>query len=166
MPGRPAFIGRAREQGVLRSALVDATTGHGRLLLLSGEAGIGKTRITEQFGREASEWDCVVLRGVCHHSDEAPYSPFLEVLDGLRRAVAPPDLAGALAGGAAEVVRLMPEIRRWVPGLPPAAAVPPEHERRLLSSVSRIWSSSSAPSGRWSSCWKTCTGRMRPRCYW
>ena len=52
---RPAgsFVGRDRELAELRAGLTDLTTGHGHLFLLSGEPGIGKTRLADEFGRLA-----------------------------------------------------------------------------------------------------------------
>jgi MoxR-like ATPase len=46
-----SFIGRERELLELRACLADVTAGHGHLFLLSGEPGIGKTRLADEFGR-------------------------------------------------------------------------------------------------------------------
>ena len=50
-----SFVGRERELSELRAGLRDVTAGHGHLFLLSGEPGIGKTRLADEFGREAVE---------------------------------------------------------------------------------------------------------------
>src|SRR5215472_9738392 len=47
------FIGRERELAELGASMADVTTGHGHLFLLSGEPGIGKTRLADEFGRLA-----------------------------------------------------------------------------------------------------------------
>jgi len=52
------FIGRERELGDIRAAMDAALSGHGRLLLFSGEPGIGKTRLADEAGARA------VLRGM------------------------------------------------------------------------------------------------------
>src|SRR5918912_1145237 len=48
------FVGRDRELGALRAALADAVAGRGRLVLLSGAAGVGKTTLAEVLAREAA----------------------------------------------------------------------------------------------------------------
>jgi len=49
----PFLVGRSREKGILRAELAAACSGHGRLLLLGGEAGIGKTSLARDLIREA-----------------------------------------------------------------------------------------------------------------
>ena len=48
-----SFVGRERELAELRAGLADVTAGHSHLFLLSGEPGIGKTRLADEFGRLA-----------------------------------------------------------------------------------------------------------------
>ena len=64
-PSHNAFVGRAREQSELRAALEDVSAGHGRLLLLSGEPGIGKTRLAEEISNDASSRGMRVVWGRC-----------------------------------------------------------------------------------------------------
>ncbi len=52
---RPAIVGRLREQGRLRTILDDATTGRGALVLVSGEAGIGKTTLVDDLIQQAEQ---------------------------------------------------------------------------------------------------------------
>ena len=76
------FVGRARELVELERALASARAGSGATVLLAGEAGIGKTRLTAELGRQAREAGFDVLLG--HSIDlvgtELPYQPFVEAL--------------------------------------------------------------------------------------
>jgi predicted ATPase len=74
------FVGRQRELGELRVALEDANTGRGRLCLLSGEPGIGKTRLAEGIASEATTRGLRVAWGRCWEGDDAPaYWPWIQV---------------------------------------------------------------------------------------
>ena len=54
------MVGRARELSELRAGLADATAGRGSLLLISGEPGIGKTRLSAELATlvKSAEWKC------------------------------------------------------------------------------------------------------------
>ncbi|MGI8856899.1 MAG: ATP-binding protein [Thermomicrobiales bacterium] len=74
------LVGRAREQAILRDALTGATEGQGGLVLIAGEAGIGKTALAEALCREASERGALVLVGRCYDLTETPpYGPWIEL---------------------------------------------------------------------------------------
>ena len=80
IPTPPALVGREREIASLRAHLDAALAGHGRLVLVSGEAGIGKTALAEQLCAEASEHGALVLVGRCYDLTETPpYGPWIEL---------------------------------------------------------------------------------------
>jgi hypothetical protein len=82
-PGRP-FVGRASELDELRVALADAQEGHGALILLSGEPGIGKTRLMQELSREAGERGWRVAAGRCWEEGGAPaYWPWIQAVRSL-----------------------------------------------------------------------------------
>jgi AAA ATPase domain len=82
-PGRP-FIGRATELEELRLALDEAGTGRGSLFLLSGEPGIGKTRLMQELAGEAAELGWQVVAGRCWEEGGAPvYWPWIQAVRSL-----------------------------------------------------------------------------------
>ncbi|MCI0788059.1 MAG: ATP-binding protein, partial [Chloroflexi bacterium] len=67
------FVGRQRELATLKSALEDAVAGRGRVVMLAGEPGIGKTRIVEELASYATATGSQVLWGRCYEdSDDLP----------------------------------------------------------------------------------------------
>ena len=74
------MVGREDEMGRLASALARAERGEGRLTLVSGEAGIGKTRLVEELGQVARSRGFRVLTSACTYESLTPYMPFIEAL--------------------------------------------------------------------------------------
>ena len=75
------LVGRTREQAILRQCREAALAGQGSLLLVAGEAGIGKTTLVEQLSREAETGDMTVVWGRAYDlSVTPPYGPWLEML--------------------------------------------------------------------------------------
>ncbi|MGY0491614.1 helix-turn-helix transcriptional regulator [Streptomyces sp. WG-D5] len=107
----PVFVGRADELGVLNKALARAEAAEPQALLLGGEAGVGKTRLVEEFGAAARARGAVVVTGGCVEigADGLPFAPFSAALRALRRAL-PAELAAAAAGREEELARLLPEL--------------------------------------------------------
>lgn len=117
----PVFVGRTGELNSLTGALGRATTepsgaaggfcGEPQALLIGGEAGVGKTRLVEEFLAVAARRDAVVAVGGCVEigADGLPYAPFSTALRALRRAL-PDEMAAACAGQEGELARLLPEL--------------------------------------------------------
>ncbi|MEV7237003.1 AAA family ATPase [Streptomyces sp. NPDC051020] len=113
----PVFVGRAGELTLLTDALVRATGGHPdgagepQALLIGGEAGVGKTRLVEEFLIAAGRREAVVAVGGCVEigADGLPYAPFSTALRALRRTL-PEEMAAACAGQEGELARLLPEL--------------------------------------------------------
>ena len=83
--GRAPFFGRSRELDALSQAIASARDGKGTLIVVGGEAGIGKSRlVNEALATNASL--VRVARGNCSESLQAPYLPIHEALGSLRRA--------------------------------------------------------------------------------
>jgi predicted ATPase len=121
----------------LSAALDEALGGLGRLVLVAGEAGIGKTRIAEQLAARARTRAARVVWGRCFEGEGAPaYWPWIQVLRGYAATRPPAGLRAELGGGAAEVAQLLPEVVEVMPGLEPPPSVDPETARfRLFDAV-------------------------------
>ncbi|MBP2051884.1 ATP/maltotriose-dependent transcriptional regulator MalT [Streptomyces griseochromogenes] len=106
----PVFVGRTDELDALSDALARARAGEPQALLLGGEAGVGKTRLVEEFA-VAARPDAVVAVGGCVEigADGLPFAPFSTALRALREAL-PEEFAAAGAGQEEELARLLPEL--------------------------------------------------------
>jgi DNA-binding CsgD family transcriptional regulator/tetratricopeptide (TPR) repeat protein len=113
----PVFVGRSGELETLSDALARAAAGEPQALLLGGEAGVGKTRLVEEFATAACRRGAVVALGGCVEigADGLPFAPFSTALRALRREL-PEELAAAAAGQEEELARLLPELGEAPPG--------------------------------------------------
>jgi predicted ATPase len=94
----PLLIGREREQAILRNHLTTAISGHGRLVLIGGEAGVGKTALADALCREAQEQGALVLTGHCYDLTETPpYGPWAEAFGRYRQVGGMPSLPAPFA---------------------------------------------------------------------
>ncbi|MGH2948719.1 MAG: ATP-binding protein, partial [Solirubrobacteraceae bacterium] len=117
---RSAFVGRERELAELVGGLDDAFAGRGRLFLLVGEPGIGKSRLAEELIAQARARGARVLVGRCWEAGGAPaYWPWVQSLRPYLRDTDAGSLRSQLRGGAADVARLFPELRDLLADLPP-----------------------------------------------
>lgn len=107
----PVFVGRADELAVLVDALTRAADHEPQALLIGGEAGVGKTRLTEEFLSEADRRGAVVAVGGCVEigAEGLPFAPFSTALRTLLRRL-PEELATAAAGQEDELARILPEL--------------------------------------------------------
>ena len=107
----PVFVGRTEELQALKDALARADAGEPQALLLGGEAGVGKTRLVEEFAQHAVRAGAVVALGGCVEigADGLPYAPFSTALRALRHEL-PAELADAAQGQEEDLARLLPEV--------------------------------------------------------
>src|SRR5688572_15524206 len=104
--GSLAFVGRGADLAALRAGIAAAVTGRGGLWLLTGEPGIGKSRLAEELVRAAGD-RVTALWGRCSEAGGAPaYWPWIQILRALVRrggSAVPGDRA------VAQLVQLLPE---------------------------------------------------------
>ena len=96
----PSVVGRAAELAVLDGSLADlADRGRGGVLLLTGEAGIGKSALVRELASRARAQRLQVCVGRCHEAELAPaYWPWLPVLGELVGEDAPREVTALLGG--------------------------------------------------------------------
>ncbi len=130
---RTPFVGRENERAELRRLLERAKNGNGALVMLGGEPGVGKTRMTEELEAEAERHGFLTLTGHCYDMEGAPpYIPFIEILQSIIRTIEPDMLLETLGNGAQEVAKLIPELRQQFPNIPDPRKLAPEQERLFL----------------------------------
>jgi predicted ATPase len=132
------FVGRQAEIEVLQAALEDALAGRGRLVMLVGEAGIGKTRTAREFLGYAGKRGAFGLWGRCHESPGAPpYWPWVQIIRTYVRERDSAEVHNAMGAGAPDIAAMAPEVRERLPDLPlPPRFEDPEQARfRLFDAV-------------------------------
>ena len=138
--GGETLLGREREMATLRAALASASRGRGRLVLLSGEAGIGKTRLADTFAAEAGDLGVRVAWGRCWEAGGAPvYWPWLQAVRSLIRDVHAADLRRLIGPDGAPIAQVLPEVRDVLPELPELPDDDSDRARfQLFDSFSRL----------------------------
>jgi len=126
-------IGRATEAVVLADAFKRVAAAEGReIVLISGEAGIGKTTLATQAARAAFEAGAVVLLGRCDEDLGAPYGPFVEVLSHYVTHTPEEALRAHVQSFGAELAKIVPALRQRLGELPAPQSADPDTERYLL----------------------------------
>jgi DNA-binding SARP family transcriptional activator/tetratricopeptide (TPR) repeat protein len=106
-----ALVGRDAEMAMLEQALAAASSRQGRLVLLAGEPGIGKTRLAEDFTVLAGTRGARVRWGGCYELEGAPaFWPWVQIVRGLAEELDDEQLGRALGSGAAHLVQVVPEL--------------------------------------------------------
>lgn len=129
---RIAMVGRDNEQEPLARAWAQAKNGQRQVVFLSGEPGIGKTRLATETVRAAHAEGAVVLLGCCDEDVHFPYQPFVEALRHYVTHASDEVLAAHVREHQGELGRLVPELGRRIPDLPAPQVAEAETERYLL----------------------------------
>ncbi len=140
--GSPAsrlrLVGRQHFLDALLDSWRKAHGGHGQLVFITGELGIGKTALAQQIAAQSEA--SVVLRGYADDRDDnPPYHLFIQILRDYFDTV-PPEFFDAQAKQLiGDFARLVPEVRQILPDLPtPAALEPAQEQLRLMGSLARF----------------------------
>src|SRR5258705_7244010 len=126
------FVGREQAMATLRGALENALGGRGRIALLVGEAGIGKTRTSEELAIAAGARSATVLFGRCYEGAGAPaFWPWVQVLRACLAERDPTATLASMIGGGADLAQLVPEVARWLPDAAAATPLPESDQTRF-----------------------------------
>ncbi len=132
----PVTVGRDGEPDFLNRALESAGRGLGQVVLITGEAGLGKSRLVAEVGRRALGRGFVGFRSYCFEADVA--FPFAPVIDGLRACFyerSPGELARLVGPLGVELVKLAPELGLILPNVRPSPPLEPQAQTRRLFEV-------------------------------
>jgi DNA-binding CsgD family transcriptional regulator len=141
-PATEPFVGRRNELQLLHDALGGALAGRGRVVMLSGEAGMGKTRLAQEVATLALRRGMLALWGRCLEEPGAPpFLPWSRAMQACLRACRDERLPAMLGREAAAAVEIAPELAAR---LPPGTAVPAIGEGdqarfRLFAAVAHFW---------------------------
>jgi DNA-binding SARP family transcriptional activator len=131
--GPLVFAGRLRERAALSSALSDVAEQSRQAAFVTGEPGIGKTRLVSEFAREAHRSGTLVLAGRCDDGLSLPYQPFVEALEHLVTHAPAEFLQRHIASYGESITRLVPALSTYAAaGISVAPAPPSESERYVL----------------------------------
>ncbi len=124
----------------LKVALEEALSGQGRLVMLVGEPGIGKTRTAQELAAQAETLGAQVLWGWCYEEEGAPpYWPWVQPIRSYIQQADPEQLASEMGQGAADIAELVPQIREKLPDLEAPRALEPDQARfRLFDSITQF----------------------------
>jgi class 3 adenylate cyclase/tetratricopeptide (TPR) repeat protein len=126
------YVGRVIEQTRLDELWGQAREGPLRLALISGEAGVGKTRLSTHLAIKAHEQGATVLYGRSDEDLGVPYQPWIQALSHFVQEGPQPILEGHVERHGGELARLVPTLGDRVPELPSPRQSDPETERYLL----------------------------------
>jgi DNA-binding SARP family transcriptional activator len=132
-----SLIGREKEWAALEKSWKAVRRGLGRIILIEGEPGVGKSRLADDFLRWVVAQGGSVLRG--HGYDVRAGLPYEPVVEILRDALSTPGLGGAAPEWLTEATKLLPELRQRFANLPEAAPTTDVSSGwRLFESIAQI----------------------------
>ena len=144
--GSSAFVGREFELSQLLTIWEDAFSGRGRLLMLVGEPGIGKTRLAEELHEAIAARGGVVLWGRCHEQSGAPpYWPWVQVFRSYFTQVDAEQLLEEMGTEAASIAQVVPGLSDKLPDIELTVPEDPEQARfRFFDSVTTFLKTASS----------------------
>jgi DNA-binding CsgD family transcriptional regulator len=139
----PVLIGRVQDLTHFRLLVDRVKSGEAQVALLTGEAGIGKSRLVAEIQSYAEASDFLLLEGQCFQTDSAsPYAPLLDLFRAYFARWAPISLPDPLHSFASTLSRLLPDLALLFPDLAtlstPHSHDPEEEKRRLFAAMTHF----------------------------
>jgi len=141
------FVGRDQEESRLRAAFDDARDWRGGLVMITGEPGIGKTRLARELEHYAVGHGARVLWGRAHETGGAPaYWPWVQALRSLIEGADRAEVRGWVGDGAREVSRILPVLATSLPALaaPEPTSDPESGQFRLFDATATFLSNAAS----------------------
>ncbi|MBI5289782.1 MAG: AAA family ATPase, partial [Chloroflexi bacterium] len=129
------LIGRQAYLGQFERILHAASQGSGAVVAISGEPGVGKSRLAAELRALAEAFDPAfdTVVGSCFEFDTStPYAPLLDMLRGCLQTRAPEQVRACAAPDGPELLRILPELGALLPGVEPSSPRDTEQDKRLL----------------------------------
>jgi predicted ATPase/DNA-binding CsgD family transcriptional regulator len=142
----PVLIDRVSDLATLHALITEAKSGRGQVALLSGEAGVGKSRLVAETKAYAAAQDFLLLQGNCFQADlSSPYAPLIDLLQSSAATRLAATISSELAPFGRELHQLVPDI---VP-LPsketsPSSLDPEQEKRRLFTALAHFFTGQAA----------------------
>jgi DNA-binding CsgD family transcriptional regulator len=129
----PILIGRTTDLATLHQLIDQAKGGRGHVVLLSGEAGLGKSRLVAEAKTYATTQNFLLLQGDCFPADlSCPYAPLLDLLRTYAASLLTATITSNVAPFPREISPLLPELVPLPLDQPLASSLDPEQEKRRL----------------------------------
>ncbi len=135
LPDQQVFVGRDSELKQLEEDYERAVSGRGMIIMVTGEGGIGKTLLCERLAAYVSMRGGNTLRGYCQES-AIPYLALIEVMRSYVVSNSTTDLKKILGSTAADVARIVPELKNKLKIRLRSSGDPREERYRLMQAVS------------------------------
>lgn len=137
----PKLVGRQHDLAALQELIERKSTGEGSAILISGEAGIGKSRLVTEAKNHAVHLGFLLLEGHCFQGDSvSPYAPLLDLFWAYFARSARSGLADHLRSFVAALSRLLPDLALLFPHLATSSSAPlgdPAEEQRRFFAATR-----------------------------
>jgi len=134
---RGRLVGRERELVQMTATWRQAASEQGSVLLISGESGIGKTRLARELMTQALVSGGKVLSGTCYAEGGMPYEPFPQII---RDAFdAPQDVLKIPRYVLADLIQIAPELRPKFPDVYPNPTLEPQSEQQRIFESVTTW---------------------------
>jgi class 3 adenylate cyclase len=143
-----SFVGREEQRELLNELWEQSRSGQRQVVLLTGEPGIGKTRLASYAALAAHAEGAIVLCGHCDEDLNVPYRPWIEALRDLVALAPATVLEAHVEKHGGELTRLVPEMSGRIDNIPAPRESDPETERFLLfGAITDLLQTASAANG-------------------
>lgn len=127
------FIGRVAQLAAIDHWLAQVSAGQRQVVCVTGEAGIGKSRLVAEVWTRAAARGWQTVQGACFEPDGLlPYAPLIDLLRTYLANHSRQEVQSVLDRWAPEFVKLLPELALLRPGVQPTVRLDPEAEKRRL----------------------------------